>query len=188
MTDINRALLASARAIKRARGGRAFADMLRSGGAEAARALKQERGTPQQMLAALKGVKKEELEHSRVADLIKDQPLVTKDEIANIFDRNTPDVEEKKKKDPYEEKWTLPGGFNSRVLLLKLPEYEGFQDEKQHWKDDPNTAGVAVKTITVGGVTLVQKDIRGSDTKSFSISPPQKASTSTPSLPPTWVS
>ena len=137
---VNRALLASARAIKRARGGRAFADMLRSGGAEAARALKQERGTPQQMLAALKGVKKEELEHSRVADLIKDQPLVTKDEIANIFDRNTPDVEEKKKKDPYEEKWTLPGGFNSRVLLLKLPEYEGFEDEKQHWKDDPNTA------------------------------------------------
>jgi hypothetical protein len=137
---VNRALLTAARAIKRARGGRAFADMLRSGGAEAARALKQERGTPQQMLAALKGVKKEELEHARVADLIKDQPLVTKDEIAKIFERNTPDIAEKEKKDPYEEKWTLPGGFNSRVLLLKLPEYEGFQDEKQHWKADPNTA------------------------------------------------
>ena len=38
------------------------------------------------------------------------------------------------------------------------------------WSDNPSTAGVAVQSISVGGVTLTQKGERGSVTKTFSVS------------------
>ena len=38
------------------------------------------------------------------------------------------------------------------------------------WDDNPLTAGVAVQSIRVGGVTLIQTGEKGSDTKSFSVS------------------
>lgn len=63
-------------------------------GAEAARQLKQQKGTPQEMLAALKnaGVKPEEIRWSGIERAFADRPTVTGEELATHFEENLPKV------------------------------------------------------------------------------------------------
>jgi hypothetical protein len=67
---------------------------LYSHGARAAMALGQNKGTPQQMLASLKGVKPDELKWSGVQDAFSGQPSVTKQQIAQQFQAGMPKIEE----------------------------------------------------------------------------------------------
>jgi hypothetical protein len=64
-----------------------------SAAAEAARNLPQERGSLQQMLASLKGVKPDEINFSDVQNRLGDKPIVTKQELADYFSRNIPKLE-----------------------------------------------------------------------------------------------
>ena len=64
-----------------------------SAAAEAARNLPQERGTLQQMLASLKGIKPDEINFSDVQNRLGDKPIVTKQELADYFSRNIPKLE-----------------------------------------------------------------------------------------------
>lgn len=63
-----------------------------SGAAEAARQLPQERGTLDQMLATMKGVKKEEIDQSRVRDAFAGRDAITRDELASHFEKSLPDI------------------------------------------------------------------------------------------------
>lgn len=65
-----------------------------SSAAESARSLPQSKGTPQQMLATMKGVKPAELEWSGVQDKFAGQKSVTKDDLAEHFEQNAPDIKE----------------------------------------------------------------------------------------------
>ena len=65
-----------------------------SSAAESARSLPQSKGTPQQMLATMKGVKPAELEWSGVQDKFAGQKSVTKDDLAQHFERNVPEIKE----------------------------------------------------------------------------------------------
>ncbi len=105
---------------------------LYSAAAEAARALPQAKGTGQQMLASLKGVKPDELKWSGAVEAFADRPSVTKEELAQHFERHLPKLQEtvlhsdNQNSDwddrPTYEKYTLPGGSNYREVLLNLPE------------------------------------------------------------------
>lgn len=65
-----------------------------SHGAEVARHMKQQKGTPQQMIAALRsaGVKPEEIRWSGVERVFADRPFVTGEELASHFEQNLPRV------------------------------------------------------------------------------------------------
>lgn len=65
-----------------------------SHGAEAARQLKQQKGTPQQMIEALKGfgVKPEEIKWSGIEKAFADRPSVTGEELARHFEEKLPKV------------------------------------------------------------------------------------------------
>lgn len=65
-----------------------------SSAVESARSLPQSKGTPQQMLATMKGVKPAELEWSGVQDKFAGQKSVTKDDLAEHFEQNVPDIKE----------------------------------------------------------------------------------------------
>jgi len=65
-----------------------------SSAAESARSLPQSKGTPQQMLATMKGVKPAELEWSGVQDKFAGQKSVTKDDLAQHFEQNVPQIKE----------------------------------------------------------------------------------------------
>ena len=65
-----------------------------SSAAESARSLPQSKGTPQQMLATMKGVKPAELEWSGVQDKFAGQKSVTKDDLAQHFEQNVPEIKE----------------------------------------------------------------------------------------------
>jgi hypothetical protein len=98
---------------------------LYSQGAEVAANLPQAKGSPQQMKAMLTGVKKEEL--GGYDDAFADKKSVTKDEIAEHFRNQMPQVEERVlHSDDGDTKFgtedlTLPGGENYREVLLKSP-------------------------------------------------------------------
>jgi hypothetical protein len=64
-----------------------------SAAAEAALNLPQDRGTPQQMIASLKGVKPDEIKFSDVENAFANKPLVTKQELAEYFHRNVPKID-----------------------------------------------------------------------------------------------
>ena len=113
---------------------------LYSHAAEAAEALPQAKGTGQQMLASLKGVKPEELKWSGAQDAFADRPSVTRDELAQHFRDNAPKIQETvlKNEPPSAEndwsttvgakysKYTIPGGKNYREVLMHLPEKKTF--------------------------------------------------------------
>ena len=113
---------------------------LYSHAAEAAEALPQAKGTGQQMLASLKGVKPEELKWSGAQDAFADRPSVTRDELAQHFRDNAPKIQETvlKNEPPSAEndwsttvgakysKYTIPGGENYREVLMHLPEKKTF--------------------------------------------------------------
>jgi hypothetical protein len=98
---------------------------LYSQGAEVAANLPQAKGSPQQMKAMLKGVKQEEL--GGYDDAFAGKKSVTKDEIAEHFRNQMPQVEERVLHgDDGDTKFgtedlTLPGGENYREVLLKSP-------------------------------------------------------------------
>jgi hypothetical protein len=101
-----------------------------SGASEAAMALPQEVGTPQQMIASLKGVKPDELEHSGVNTAFADKPKITKQELADHFRKSLPPVMVKPLYDDdsesalarYGEDYNIaiPGGQNYREHLIRL--------------------------------------------------------------------
>ena len=98
---------------------------LYSQGAEVAANLPQAKGSPQQMKAMLKGVKQEEL--AGYDDAFAGKKSVTRDEIAEHFRNQMPQVEERVLHgDDGDTKFgtedlTLPGGKNYREVLLKHP-------------------------------------------------------------------
>ena len=95
--------------------------------AQAAKALPQNKGTPQQMIASLKGVKPDELKWSGVNDAFAGQPSVTKDQLAQHFQDALPSVEDhvlggrQSNQEAQFGAHTLPGGENYREVLLSLP-------------------------------------------------------------------
>lgn len=107
-----------------------------SAAAEAARALPQEKGTLQQMLATMKGVTPEELHWSGVSEAFAGKPTVTREELAKHFEERLPGVsetvlvDEPIKGSGWESveggtkfgEHTLPGGENYREVVLHLPE------------------------------------------------------------------
>jgi hypothetical protein len=116
-----------------------------SQGARAAMALPQAKGTPQQMMASLKGVKPDEMKWSGVQDAFAGQKSVTKDQIAQHFRQAQPQIDETLLADRYGyngmpteyRQYTIPGGRNYRELLLHLPE-AGRGDplpDKQAWAE-----------------------------------------------------
>lgn len=92
---------------------------LYSQAAEAARALPQEKGTPQQMIASLKGVKPDELKWSGVHDAFKDRKTITKHELADHFEQNLPNLEVHEGGGKFKS-YATPGGQNYREKLFAL--------------------------------------------------------------------
>jgi hypothetical protein len=93
---------------------------LYSAAAEAARNLPQQRGTPQQMIASLKGVKPEEIARSGVHAKFAGQKSVTKDELAQHFEQSLPPLQEASG-DAKFANWSTKGGENYRETLMHLP-------------------------------------------------------------------
>jgi hypothetical protein len=102
---------------------------LYSHAAEAAAALPQAKGTGQQMLASLKGVKPDELKWSGAQELAS-KPTITRDELVQHFRDRMPKIKESVLTNDYEgyehprqprfEDYTMPGGRNYREHLFKL--------------------------------------------------------------------
>jgi hypothetical protein len=120
---------------------------LYSHGAEAAEALNQAKGSGQQMVASLKGVKPEELKWSGVADMAS-QPKVTKEELAEKFKQSMPDIRETQlgglggMGDPKFRDYTVPQGSNYREILLHLPPTVRVMEQHKAVRPNGLTAGV----------------------------------------------
>lgn len=107
---------------------------LYSAAAEAARALPQAKGQPQQMLASLKGVKPDELKWSGAQQAFAGQQTVTKDQLAQHFQNTLPPIQEEDgggkfqrysmTPNTYGGRGNLKGGYgtNYREKLLTLPD------------------------------------------------------------------
>lgn len=113
---------------------------MHSPGAEAARALPQEKGTVEQVLAMLrKNVPEHELQHSGIEEMLKGKTHTTREEVAQHFESKLPHIEEMTLKDapghdaPKFEEWSMPGGSNYREVIL----HEGRtpQDYPKPFKD-----------------------------------------------------
>jgi 8-oxo-dGTP pyrophosphatase MutT (NUDIX family)/GNAT superfamily N-acetyltransferase len=118
---------------------------LYSGAAEAARNLKQARGTPQQMLSALKsspGVKPEELKWSNVDNAFSDRSVISRDELAQHLDRNLPRLAQTTEK-KYSQ-YATPGGLNYRETLL------AYQPSKESYADPKSPAAALMGSSYVG--------------------------------------
>ena len=96
-----------------------------SAAAEAARALPQERGTAQQMISSLKGVKPDEIEHSGVASRWKPNDKITREDLARHFESSLPNIQETEYGDASElpspkfKDYSTSGGANYREKLLQ---------------------------------------------------------------------
>jgi hypothetical protein len=116
---------------------------LYSAAAEAAMALPQVKGSPQQMIASLKGVKPEELKWSGVRDAFADRKSVTKDELAAHFKKMLPQITENQAN--RFQAYSTEGGKNYRELLLRGVDPATQQEyskpptlfQSSHW-DEPN--------------------------------------------------
>ncbi|MDI9407667.1 MAG: hypothetical protein QM523_00300 [Candidatus Pacebacteria bacterium] len=131
-----------------------------SAAAEAARNLPQERGTPQQMLATMKGVKPDELRWSGVQDKFAGQKTVTRDELAQHFEQRMPPLRENVRVESATEgpdakysQYTLPGGQNYREVVMHMrPEdveqtYPGekMSYKSSHWQEPNVVAHLRLK-------------------------------------------
>lgn len=131
-----------------------------SAAAEAARNLPQERGTLQQMLATMKGVKPDELRWAGVQDKFAGQKTVTRDELAQHFEQNLPPLRENvrvesaiKGPDAKYGQYTLPGGQNYREVVMHMrPEdveqtYPGekMSYKSSHWQEPNVVAHLRLK-------------------------------------------
>lgn len=108
--------------------------------ARAARNLKQKYGKPEQLIAAIRnapGVKPEELKWSRVEQEFAGKDRVSRDDLAEHFERSIPPItgDQTNRHATH----TLPGGENYRAYVLTLdpdildPEHPGYND----MRDDP---------------------------------------------------
>jgi hypothetical protein len=124
-----------------------------SRGAEAARQLSQNKGSPQQMRAMLEkaGVKPEEFAQSGFDEAFSGKPSVTSEEIFQHFHHKKPDVRAtqllSREHDDYDpdatyetqfDEFTLHGLQNYREHLLKLPEGNNNFEESRHWPGQKN--------------------------------------------------
>jgi len=126
---------------------------LYSGAAAAARALPQAKGTPQQMIASLKGVKPDEINNSGVHAAFAGRPTVTKEELAQHFEKSLPPLQEADGGGKYTN-WStvVKSGAknyarNYRENLLTLPKKDGDQNQNfygAHW----NQPNIVVHTRT----------------------------------------
>lgn len=131
-----------------------------SAAAEAARNLPQERGTLQQMLATMKGVKPDELRWSGVQDKFAGQKTVTRDELAQHFEQRMPPLRENVRVESATEgpdarygQYTLPGGQNYREVVMHMrPEdveqtYPGekMSYKSSHWQEPNVVAHLRLK-------------------------------------------
>ena len=131
-----------------------------SAAAEAARNLPQERGTLQQMLATMKGVKPDELRWSGVEDKFAGQKTVTRDELAQHFEQSLPPLRENVRGDSEGEgletkygQYTLPGGQNYREVVMHMwPQdveqtYPGekMSYKSSHWQEPNVVAHLRLK-------------------------------------------
>ena len=97
------------------------------------------------MIAKESGVKEEEMAWIGLDDFLKDKKSVTKQEIKEFVDANQVRIEEVVKgKDkegytPFEE-YTLPGGENNRVVLLRLPSKTGAETNTARYEELNNIA------------------------------------------------
>jgi hypothetical protein len=99
---------------------------LYSHAAEQSAALPQAKGSPQQMLATLqnKGVKPAEVQNSGAAEAFAGKPNITREELAQHFQQQMPQVEETVLSGDSTKyhAYTLPGSMNNyREVLLKYP-------------------------------------------------------------------
>tara|TARA_R110000868_G_scaffold187316_1_gene429818 strand:- start:6131 stop:10426 length:4296 start_codon:yes stop_codon:yes gene_type:complete len=153
---------------------------LYSHAAEAAEALPQAKGTGQQMLASLKGVKPEELKWSGAQDAFADRPSVTRDELAQHFRDNAPKIQEtvlKNEPPSAENDWsttrgakfsqhTIPGGKNYREVLMHLPKNENEDDNfyhREHWGDKANVLAhlrLSDRPLPNGGTALHMEELQ----------------------------
>ena len=116
-----------------------------SKGAEEAAALRQPKGTPEQMRSMLinkQGVKATELDNAGFNDAFAGRPSVTREEIAKLLQDRAPKIEERvlggKMANPAKySAYQLPGGENYREAVLKLPSKQE-RDFGFAWFD-PNT-------------------------------------------------
>jgi hypothetical protein len=102
----------------------------------AAAALPQAKGSPQQMLASLKGIKPEEVRHSGAAERFGNEKSVSREQLAQHFHKALPKIQETRLSHddvdfddegeqvggPGYEHHSLPNGQNYRELLMHLPE------------------------------------------------------------------
>jgi hypothetical protein len=102
---------------------------------DAAAALPQAKGSPQQMIASMKGVKPEELAHANPMGKFGDQKSVTRDQLAGHMRFNLPRINETTHSDddideddegeraggPKYEEYSIPGGQNYRELVMHTP-------------------------------------------------------------------
>ena len=134
--------------------------------AEAAQALPQAKGQPQQMLASLKGVKPEEIANSGAAQAFAGQPSVTREQLAQHFHKSAPRIMERNLGD-YDggggpeskfEEHTIPGGKNYRELLLHTPPDRNTLERHKVMRPDghvdatyANRAGAEARAQQIGG-------------------------------------
>jgi hypothetical protein len=153
---------------------------LYSAAGEAASALPQAKGSGQQMLASLKGVKPDELKHSGAIDAFSGRPSVTKDELAQHFHENTPQIQETVLADQHEpdenflyprptkyKQYTMPGGSNYRELLMHLPvdherDPHGTPYNSAHWETPNVLAHLRLKDreLPEGGKALHMEELQ----------------------------
>jgi len=109
---------------------------LYSQAAEVAKSLPQARGTPQQMVASLKGIKQDELTNSNVMGTFGNQPYVTRDQLVQHFQKSLPNIEEKQIKgggidENRKKNWILKNAIDSAVD-------SGDIDHVRDWDDTDN--------------------------------------------------
>ena len=109
---------------------------LYSQAAEVAKSLPQARGTPQQMVASLKGIKQDELTNSNVMGTFGNQPYVTRDQLVQHFQKSLPNIEEKQIKgggidENRKKNWILKNAIDSAVNT-------GDIDHSRDWDDADN--------------------------------------------------
>ena len=132
--------------------------------AEAAQALPQAKGQPQQMLASLKGVKPEEVANSGAAQAFAGQPSVTREQLARHFHASTPKIKETPLGEygtpgtPKFEEYTIPGGENYRELLMHTPPDRSTLEQHKVMRPDghvdgtyANRAGAEARAQQIGG-------------------------------------
>lgn len=104
--------------------------------AEGARAMQQKSGPASAMIGKIPGVKKEEIENSGVAKAFPGNTPVTREQLADHFEKNRPNLQESQLEDEHEE-YTMPGGTRYRTILLRAPDAEEYN--KTHWAVYPDT-------------------------------------------------